>query len=448
MKTAQLATIVAVIGLLVPATVSAQSLTMPDSTREVAYGYGDYAPAADQAGTRSAAAAEEPLTGGEGEEEQVPEPYRIIGKVGSTNVNVYGWLDAGVTANADNPASRYNGTLAPNDRDEFQVNQLYLVMERAINAECGWDIGGRVDLLYGTDYIYTQSIGFETREDGSRRWNAGIDYGLAMPQIYGEIGYGTLSLKVGRFYTILGYESMMAVNNFFYSMNYAVRYAEPTTHTGGLLTWKASDALSLYVAGVNGFDRTDAVVDSLTALTGFSYTPDEQKWALSFAIATGGLEPTLDANVFAPRTYFSTHFTYNFSDRFQSVTQWDAGWQQNYDLQGNTADFWSVTEYLFYTLNDCWKVGLRYDLFVDDQGTRLGGLRYGGTPGGNPLPLPSGDAGTVQAITAGLNYTYNANIRIRPEIRWDWYGGNGPRLFDDLTKDSQFTAAVDAIVQF
>ena len=104
--------------------------------------------------------------------------------------------------------------------------------------------------------------------------------------------------------------------------------------------------------------------------------------------------------VYAPRTYFSTYLTYNFSKKWQSVTQWDAGWQQDYDVQGHTADFWSFTQYLFYTLNDHWKAGLRYDMFVDDQGTRLGGLRFGGLPGGNPLPLPSGDAGTVQAITA------------------------------------------------
>ena len=140
--------------------------------------------------------------------------------------------------------------------------------------------------------------------------------------------------------------------------------------------------------------------------------------------------------------------TYNFNKKWQSVTQWDAGWQQDYDLQGNTADYWSFTQYLFYTINDCWKAGLRYDLFNDDQGTKLGGLRFGGLPGGNPLPLPSGDAGTVQAITLGLNWTPNPNFRLRPELRWDWYGGSGPRLFDDRTKNSQFTVACDGIIQF
>jgi len=46
----------------------------------------------------------------------------VIGKIGCTDINVYGWLDAGGTANPANPASRYNGTLTPNDRNEFQFN--------------------------------------------------------------------------------------------------------------------------------------------------------------------------------------------------------------------------------------------------------------------------------------------------------------------------------------
>ena len=278
----------------------------------------------------------------------------------------------------------------------------------------------------------------------------GHRYGLAMPQVYGEVGYGNLSLKLGRFYTTIGYESLMPTNNFFYSMNYALRYAEPTTHTGGLFTWKKSDEWSFYLGGVNGQDQTDGLTDSFAALTGFAWTPKDQKYALNFDMMTGGLgpRPPIRLTPFAPRTYFSTYLTYNFSKKFQSVTQWDAGWQQDYDLAGHTADFWSVTQYLFYTLNDQWKAGLRYDMFVDGQGTKLGGLRFGGLPGGNPLPMPSGDAGTVQAITAGLNYTYNANLRVRPEVRWDWYGGSGTPLFDDNTKNSQFTVAVDAILQF
>ncbi len=214
------------------------------------------------------------------------------------------------------------------------------------------------------------------------------------------------------------------------------------------MTWKLNDELALYAGGVNGQDQTDGLVDSLGLLTGFGYTPKDQKWSLNFSIMTGCLQPTLDPTVFAPRTYFSTYFTYNFSEKVQSVTQWDAGFQDNFDLAGNTAQFWSITQYLFYTINPCWKAGLRYDLFRDDDGTRLGGLRFGGLPGGNPLPLPSGNAGTVQAISAGLNFAPSANLRLRPEVRWDWFDGHGLPLFDDRAKNSQFTAAMDMVVLF
>ena len=405
------------------------------------------APQTDQPAVKAEESAAEPEE--TEKEEEKEEPWRLIGEIGRTRINVNGWLDMGGTINPDHPASRYNGTLAPNDRNEWQFSQNYLVMERALKTdEHCWDVGGRVDLLYGSDYIYGISTGFETHPDGSPMWNASKQYGLIMPQAYGEVGYGDLSLKLGRFYTTIGYESLMAPNNFFYSMNYALRYAEPTSHTGGLFTWKASEELSLHAGGVNGQDRSDGLTDSFAALTGFAYTPKEKKYSLNFAIMTGGLEPTNDPTVFAPRTYFSTYFTYNFSEKFQSVSQWDAGWQQNFDLAGHTADFWSFTEYLFYTINPCWKAGLRYDMFVDDQGTRLGGLRYGGLSGGNPLPLPSENAGTVQAISLGLNYTPTLNFRLRPELRWDWFDGEGQPLFNDRTENSQFTVAMDMILLF
>lgn len=399
---------------------------------------------ADQPTTADAAQAQN----GEAEEQEEPEepkPWRLFhgSWLADNHINVYGWVDMGGTGNFDNPASHFNGILVPNDRNDFQFNQNYLVLEKEVNTEeRGWGMGGRVDLLYGSDYFFPQSTGFETHRDGTPRWNSNPRYGLAMPQIYAEMAVGKLDLKVGRFYTIIGYESIMAINNFFYSHSYNLQYAEPFTHTGGLFTWKANDDLSLYAGGVNGQDATDRTVDTFALLTGFAYAPKEKKWALNSGLMTGGTEPTTIPGLFAPRTYFSTYLTYNFDEKWQSVSQWDAGWQQNFNGADNTADFWTVTQYLFYKINDCWKAGMRYDMFVDDQGTRLGGLRPG-----NPIPF-GGHDGTVQAITAGLNWTPNPNFRLRPEVRWDWYSGGGTPVFDDGLRNQQFTAAMDGILMF
>ena len=199
----------------------------------------------------------------------------------------------GGTVNPDNPASRYNGTLAPNDRNEFQFNQLYMVMEKTLNTDdCGWDIGGRVDLLYGTDYIYCESLGFETNPDGSPKWNAGIDYGLAMPQIYAEIGYGKTGpearpfLHDHRLRVDDGHQQLLLLDE----LCLALRRADDAH--GRFVHLEKIDELSLYLGGVNGQDETDGLVDSFGGLTGFAYTPKDKKYALNFAIMTGGLDPT------------------------------------------------------------------------------------------------------------------------------------------------------------
>ena len=48
-------------------------------------------------------------------------------------------------------------------------------------------------------------------------------------------------MKLGHFYSILGYESVTAPDNFFYSHSYLFQYGEPFTFTGLLGTTKLGD---------------------------------------------------------------------------------------------------------------------------------------------------------------------------------------------------------------
>lgn len=79
--------------------------------------------------------------------------------------------------------------------------------------------------MFGTDSFYTQSYGAQ-----AGHWDLNLlgnrnnrFYDLALPQAYAEIyapiGNG-LNIKVGHFYTPIGYETVPAPDNFFYTRLY------------------------------------------------------------------------------------------------------------------------------------------------------------------------------------------------------------------------------------
>lgn len=120
------------------------------------------------------------------------EPRRLLKEIGC-GWSLTGWLDAGATANADNPRTRYNGPVTFNDRGRVQGNQVYMSFGReADNGSCGIAFGGQADVMFGTDYLFSQSAGLELHDNFARHWNrSGEQYGLALPQFYGEVALRT-----------------------------------------------------------------------------------------------------------------------------------------------------------------------------------------------------------------------------------------------------------------
>ncbi len=166
-------------------------------------------------------------------------------------VVVGGWANAGITYNAAAPDNNFNGPVTFADRSgEFQLNQLNLFIQRAVATEGdAWDFGGRFDVMFGTDSIFTQAYGvpaFDVNTGQPKKnrghWDLnflGADdnrfYDIALPQAYLEayipVGNG-LNVKAGHFYTPIGYETVPAPDNFFYTHAYTMQYGEPFTHTG------------------------------------------------------------------------------------------------------------------------------------------------------------------------------------------------------------------------
>jgi hypothetical protein len=365
------------------------------------------------------------------------EPWRLFPTL-PWGFQLHGWAAGGGTANADSPASRFNGPVTFNDREEVQLNQLYAVLERPTDTSCYcFDIGGRIDLLFGTDYIFTQAVGLETRRDGSPKWNNRSFYGLAMPQAYLEAAYGDLAVKVGHFYTIMGYESVPAPANFFYSHAYTMQYGEPFTHTGVLASYQHSDRFVSYHGLHNGWDIFDRFTERVGYISGARWTNWDEDVSLAFSWITG--DELNNNSLYTNRSLYSIVGTFDLTQRLQYVIQHDHGWQEDFFARDVDAEWYGINQYLFYTLNDCWKLGSRIEWFRDDDGVRVTGLRPN-----NPI---AGDSfvGNFYEITLGLNWTPTNNFRVRPEVRWDWFDGTG-LPYDDGTKDEQFLGAVDMIL--
>ena len=350
--------------------------------------------------------------------------------------------------NSQSPASEFNGPVTFPDQWHGQFNQGYAIAEKTIDTGgCGCDWGGRIDVLYGSDYIFTMATGLELHDDGTPKWNSNPDYGAALPQAFIELGYNDLSVKGGHFYTPIGYEVVPATGNFFYSHAYTMQYGEPFTHTGGIATWKMSDELTLLGAFVNGWDAFDRIDDAGMGIAGFTWT-NGADLTVAYNYGYSADEFTVDGRL-TPRHISSLVITYNYCD-WTYVFQNDVGWQEDgiFTDSGNdpfeSAEWYGINQYLFYTINDCWKAGARFEWFRDDDGVRVGGIRPGQT-----IPT-SGFAGNFFNLTAGLNWSPHANFTLRPEIRYDWYDGlaaaGGERPYDDGSRTDQLLYGLDVIM--
>jgi hypothetical protein len=363
---------------------------------------------------------------------------------------VSGWLDGGFVGNFGVPPSKFNGPYNAVDRaNEAMMNQVYFIAERTLPTDGSNGIGYRTDLLYGEDFPLAMSLGWETNP-GPQDWNSGEYYGLAIPQLYAEIGNHDISLKLGHFYTIVGYEGVPAVGNFFYQKSYSYQFAGPFNHWGGLVNWRASDNVEVDAGLVNGWNGLASPYSDANFLGRVRAKNDDNTFATSFAIVSGN-----EGNDFSPlfqpappltsanRTRYSLLFELRPSDNVEYVFHQWLGTQAKGLADGGTALWTGIDQYLYYRMSKTWLWGARFEWFQDTDGTRVG-LNRPSNP--NHVPLP----GNYYSLTVGPNWVPTGNFLMRPCFRWDFFGGpTGPRrAYNDGVSNQQTMLGFDMIQKF
>ncbi|MCA9116928.1 MAG: porin [Planctomycetaceae bacterium] len=396
-----------------------------------------------------------------------------------------GWLSAGVMFNPDKPA---NGSNLPGpgfaDRaNDAMLNQFYLIFGRDAGAdEDEFGIGFQMDFVAGNDAKFTKAAGWD---DSWGSGDGGSDYfQYAMPQLYAELYAPVmegLRVKVGHFYTIIGYEVVPATGNFFYTHAYTMQYGEPFTHTGVLGTLSVSENVDISLGVHNGWDDfEDEDANPYGLLGGITWTNDDDTlsvaWAMSYSeesnyLGTVNLPGGLtDLNTEADRYVQSLVVQAQLTEKLKYVVQSDYGVQSQGAVKLpnalgapvlEDAQWYGLVNYLFYDLSDTLAAGVRYEWFHDDDGARVPNGQDLGTAGEVQGTFQSVQGtqfirhGDYQALTFGLNWKPHSCITVRPEVRYDW--SNVSRedsfvptsgVYDDLGDDNQFTFGGDVILTY
>lgn len=355
--------------------------------------------------------------------------FNQIGLLKKNGITGGGWVSMGGTYSTDNPDNHNNLPITFNDRrGEFQLNQLNLFLQRALDLESSaWNFGGRMDVMFGTDSRFTQATGLDNKliSENNLRF-----YDLAIPQAYLEIfaplGNG-VTAKIGHFYTIIGQEVVMGPNNFFYSHSYTMQYAEPFTHTGVLLSYSLNNNFTLNAGSVNGWDNFDKNLATWNFLGGLSWTNDEASDAVSWSVISGDVNDATSKN----RTMYSLVVSHSFTNQLHYVFQHDFGFQQQTTAVGKDAYWYGLNQYMFYDLTNTVSAGIRGEWFRDNNGTRL---TYG-TPG------------NYFELTAGVNWKPKEWFTFRPEVRYDW-AYSAVNTYNNQTKNHQLEFAMDVVLEF
>ncbi len=349
-------------------------------------------------------------------------------------------MSGGFTANANgNRSGNGNAPLPLNNVSDTPVlNQFWLYAAKPLDMrtnDCDW--GFRIDYVFGADGPDNQAAGDQGWDFG---WNTSRDYGSAIPQLYAEFGFREAIFRVGYKFGLQGYEAGQAVDTFFYSHNYGFGYGVPGTFAGAAVTYPVTERMEVVGGWTTGWDSwCSNYLSASTFMGGFTWNATNAT-SLTYHVTAGDFgDGTAKNGAQSNAGDIYAHaivLTHAVNDRVDWAIENTLG--SNTGIGADSNQWYSLTGYLFVDLNDYWSAGARLEWFRDEDGKRVN--------------VNGAGSGTYYEATIGLNWYPCPNLTIRPEIRWDWFDGQGSPFNNrggmNGTDTSQFTGGLDFVLVF
>lgn len=263
-----------------------------------------------------------------------------------------------------------------------------------------------------------------------------------------DIGNG-LTLKGGKFVTLLGNEVIEPWLNPTFSRSYMFTWGGPYTHTGGLASYPVTDMVTITAGGVIGWDNFYDNNSAPSAIGQVAIDPSEYAYLNVSGIfgpeqtcaGKPGALPTLqgqgcDSNmrgmvdvVLGVTPVEDVNMSFNFA--------WASESEASQINPGRHAQWIGASGTIWYDFLECFTVATRGEWFQDSQDVRLGAT----DPAGNLIGT------TVWAVTGDLKAMLSEHIYLRTEYRYD---GSPQQIFtatnsagQDVQWRGQNTVAVE-----
>ncbi len=338
-------------------------------------------------------------------------------------------------------------------------NQYYVVFERPMEREDKFDWGFRIDNLFGNDWQFTKAYGVFDRAFPPLTF-----HGFDLPQAYGEVHLpiltkGGFDAKFGRWYSIAGYESVMATRRPLLSWPYLFTYF-PFTLSGLMTTFHATDRLNIFNGASPGVDRWFNAHYKWTYIGGLGWTSDDGKTTATLVLMTGPNQlpnflsgnttfgTYVPTNITPPpfmaglpnpgyansnRTYTQNVVTHQWTDKFTQAIEFIAAFEQNTpgagpDGTSRDTRWYGGANWFLYQITPKLTGVWRTEIFHDGS------------------PFLTGTSDTYYEFTLGTLYKPRDWLWVRPEARYDWAQYHEP--FNDGTRSSRFTIGIGIIVLF
>jgi Putative beta-barrel porin-2, OmpL-like. bbp2 len=374
----------------------------------------------------------------------------------SARFKLSGWVETGITANLDGAANGENfGHLFTDRANELLLNQFIISAERSLaSSGDGFDWGFKAQFLYGSDARYIHSVGLfdNTQHDIVQPdiVEAWMIFHLPIPH-----SAGGLDIKAGKFVTLEGGETIDPRTNVFYSHSYIFNFGIPFNHTGILTIFHPVKGLDLYAGITRGVNTSITDNNSSAAFDG-GLGLSLRDGALT-ALVTTHIGPENPGNNHDPRYLNDLVVTWKATGK--STTILDANFAEDESVPG-TAKAYGAAMYFTYAVNDWLTLGLREEVYRDEKGFFIGtfadnddfiDIERGKT--NNLDPRTFFTSGTFNEVTLGATFKVDlpkplARLTIRPEVRYDSALTSATTPFADQTSRHQFTAGIDANLEF